>query len=125
MTAPDLTMPLRAENRPAVQSLRAEPLEEHVQDAARLMEMLASPARLRILCQLTESELSVGALADRCEMSQPTMSQQLKRLREAGLVSARRDGQSIYYSLQGAEVTEVLKVLHRLYCERDIAESGR
>ncbi len=125
MMAPDLTMPLRTENQPAGQPVRAEPLEEHVQDAARLMEMLASPARLRILCQLTESELSVGALADSCEMSQPTMSQQLKRLREAGLVSARREGQSIYYSLQGTEVTEILKVLHRLYCEQDTADSGR
>lgn len=92
-------------------------MEEHVQRAALLMTMLSSPSRLRVLCRLAEGECSVGALAERFGLSQPTMSQQLKKLREAGLVEARREAQTIYYSLHGREVTEVLGTLYRLYCE--------
>jgi len=91
-------------------------LEEHVQRAAQLMAMLSSPSRLRILCRLAEGECSVGVLAERFGLSQPTMSQQLKKLRDAGLVESRREAQTIYYSLHGEEVTEVLGTLYKLYC---------
>ena len=63
-------------------------------------------------------ERSLGGLARICDMSQPTMSQQLKRLKDAGLVDSRRDGQTIYYSVTGDEVAAVLETLHRLYCAR-------
>ena len=46
------------------------------------------------------------------------MSQQLKKLKEAGLVEGRRAGQTIYYSVKGDEAAAVLEVLHRLYCAR-------
>jgi DNA-binding transcriptional ArsR family regulator len=84
--------------------------------AANLMTMLASESRLRILCRLVDGERSVGDLARDCDMSQPGMSQQLRRLKEAGLVRPRRAGQTIYYALAGEEVTAVLETLHRLYC---------
>ncbi|WP_185804839.1 ArsR/SmtB family transcription factor [Pontivivens nitratireducens] len=51
-------------------------------------------------------------------MPQPTMSQQLKRLREAWLVTGRREGQTIFYAIKGREVAAVLKTLHSLYCAR-------
>ncbi|SDE82008.1 ArsR/SmtB family transcription factor [Limimaricola pyoseonensis] len=91
-------------------------LEGDIAGAAALMGMLASEARLKILCRLVGGERSVGELAQLCGMPQPTMSQQLKRLKEAGLVEGRRDGQTIYYSVTGDEVAAVLETLHRLYC---------
>lgn len=93
-------------------------LEGDIKSAAALMVMLSSEARLQILCRLVKGERSVGDLAQECGLSQPTMSQQLKRLKEAGLVEGRRDGQTIYYSVMGEEVAAVLETLHRLYCER-------
>ncbi|MCP1167657.1 ArsR/SmtB family transcription factor [Limimaricola litoreus] len=93
-------------------------LDGDIAGAAALMGMLASEARLRILCRLVEGERSVGDLARICDMSQPTMSQQLKRLKEAGLVVGRREGQTIYYNVTGDEVVAVLETLHRLYCAR-------
>ncbi|MFZ3583573.1 ArsR/SmtB family transcription factor [Loktanella sp. DJP18] len=93
-------------------------LDGDIQRAAALMGMLASEDRLQILCRLLDGERSVGALAQACGMSQPTMSQQLKRLKEAGLVEGRRDGQTIYYSVTSDEVAAVLETLHRLYCAR-------
>ena len=88
-----------------------------MQDAAKLMEMLSQPVRLKILCILLDGEQSVLKLADMAGLSQPAMSHHLRKLREAGLVHTRRDAQTIYYSLKGNEVGAVLETLHRLYCD--------
>lgn len=91
-------------------------LEPHIAEAAKLMEMLSQPVRLRILCALSEQKWSVVKLAEAVNLSQPAMSHHLRKLREAGLVKTERDAQTIYYSLNGREVTDVLAVLHDLYC---------
>ena len=91
-------------------------LEPKFAQAARLMEMLAQPSRLKILCILIQGERSVQALADIAELSQPAMSHHLRKLREADLVETRRDGQVKYYSLKGDEVKTVLDALYGLYC---------
>lgn len=93
-------------------------LDGDIAGAAGLMAMLASEARLQILCRLLDGERSVGDLAQVCGVSQSTMSQQLKKLKEAGLVEGRRAGQTIYYSVKGQEAAAVLEVLHQLYCAR-------
>ena len=91
-------------------------LEPNITRAARLMEMLSQPVRLRILCALSEQKWSVVKIAEAVSLSQPAMSHHLRKLREAGLVKTERDAQTIYYSLEGREVTEVLAVLRDLYC---------
>ena len=93
-------------------------LDGDIKKAAELMKILASEARLRILCRLVEGERSVGELAQACGGAQPTMSQQLKRLKDAGLVEGRREAQTVYYRLVGNEAAAVLETLHTLYCAR-------
>lgn len=96
-------------------------LEPKMDEAAKLMEMLSQPVRLRILCALSQKQWSVVKLAEAVNLSQPAMSHHLRKLREAGLVKTERDAQTIYYSLDGQEVTAVLGVLHDLYCNTDAA----
>ena len=91
-------------------------LEPNIDRAAKLMSMMSAPHRLEILCILSEGEQSVLKLADRLKVSQPGISQHLKKLKDTGLVEARRDGQTIYYRLKGAEAAAILDVLHDLYC---------
>ena len=91
-------------------------LEPKITDAAKLMEMLSQPVRLRLLCILLDGEQSVLNLAASATLSQPAMSHHLKKLRDAGLVETRREGQTIYYSLKGTEVAQVLELLRHLYC---------
>ncbi len=91
-------------------------LDGDIAGAAALMTMLASEARLQILCRLLSGERSVGDLAQVCGLSQSTMSQQLKKLKEAGLVDSRRAGQTIYYCVKGQEAVAILETLHGLYC---------
>lgn len=91
-------------------------LEPKIAQAAKLMEMLSQPARLRILCILLNGEQSVLDLSAQVGMSQPGMSHHLKKLRDAELVKTRRAAQTIYYSLDGLEVATVMETLYNLYC---------
>lgn len=98
-----------------------EALEPKITEAAKLMEMLSQPVRLKILCILQDGEQSVLRLAEAAGLSQPAMSHHLKKLRDSGLVQTRRDAQTIYYGLKGEEVASVIGVLYNLYCGRNDA----
>lgn len=84
--------------------------------AAELLKSMGNPARLMVLCQLTEGEKSVGELERAVPMSQSALSQHLALLRQRNLVSTRRAGQSIYYSLAGVEASAILATLYALFC---------
>ena len=77
---------------------------------------MANPHRLLIVCQLIEGERSVGELAQFLGIRDSTVSQHLALLRRDGLVTARRDGQTIWYTIASAEARELLKTLYRVYC---------
>lgn len=98
-----------------------ETLERSADEAARLLKALSNKDRLMILCYLAEGERKVGDLEDLLALRQPTLSQQLARLRSEGLVSTRRAGKSIYYSLASTEVQAVIETLHQLYCAPEAA----
>ena len=84
--------------------------------ACGLMQALAHPDRLLILCQLSQQEMCVGELEDTLGIVQPTLSQQLTVLRKAGLVATRREGRNIFYSLADGPAPEVIDVLYRHFC---------
>lgn len=96
--------------------MNIEDLEPRLLEAAKLMELLSQPVRLRLLCGLAEGERSVQEMADDCDLSQPAMSHHLAKLRAAGFVATRREGQTINYSISAPEVKAVLAVLHDLFC---------
>lgn len=85
-------------------------------DASTLLKSLANPHRLLILCQLSEGERSVGAMAGFLEIRDTVVSQHLALLRKDGLVTARRDGQTMFYSLADTPARAILDVLYRAYC---------
>ena len=93
--------------------------------AADLLGSMAHPKRLMVLCNLLQGELSVGELAERVELSQSALSQHLGKMRALSLVKTRREGQTIYYSLAGAEVAAVLETLYSLYCAPEPKSGGR
>lgn len=86
--------------------------------AANLLKSMSNPARLMVLCQLTEGEKSVGQLERAVPMSQSALSQHLALLRQRNLVQTRRAGQSIYYSLAGIEASSILATLYGLFCAK-------
>lgn len=91
-------------------------MQEHASAAATLLKKMANEHRLLILCTLNAGEMSVGKLNEIIPLSQSALSQHLAALREANLVSTRRESQTIYYALQGDEAIRVLQVLQSIYC---------
>ena len=85
-------------------------------EAASFLKSLTHPHRLMILCLLDGRERSVSELEDHLGLRQPTLSQQLAKLRAEGLVETRRSGKFIYYRLASPEAREVISVLLRLFC---------
>jgi DNA-binding transcriptional ArsR family regulator len=83
--------------------------------AARLLKTLANDQRLRVLCFLFDEELSVGEINERVELSQSALSQHLAKLRAEGIVTTRRDAQTIYYSLADGAVRQIIATLHDIY----------
>jgi len=86
--------------------------------ASDFLKALAHESRLLILCILAEGEKSVGELEEILNLRQPTVSQQLARLRAEGLVSTRRDGKIIYYNLASAEARVVIGAIYDVFCRK-------
>jgi DNA-binding transcriptional ArsR family regulator len=94
-------------------------MQQHAQDAAALLKALANENRLMILCTLMGGEMSVGELNEQVPLSQSALSQHLACLREAGLVSTRKEAQTVFYRLEGDEAAKVIAVLQSIYCPQD------
>ena len=88
-------------------------------EAVGVLKLLANVERLLLLCQLSQGEMCVSELEEQLEIRQPTLSQQLGVLRTEGVVSTRRQGKNIYYSVADPSLLEILAVLYRLYCLKD------
>ncbi len=84
--------------------------------ASNLMKIMANSDRLLLLCQLSQHEKSVGELEELTGIKQPSLSQQLTVLRESSLVSTRRDGKNIFYSIANSSAMKVMHVLYQEFC---------
>jgi len=100
-------------------------LASHAGDASEFLKALAHPNRLMILCILCEGERSVTELEQLLALRQPTVSQQLARLREDGLVKARREGKTINYSLGSNDVRIVVEAVSRMFGSRRSASPAQ
>ncbi|MDF2367544.1 helix-turn-helix transcriptional regulator [Sneathiella sp.] len=92
-------------------------LQDKAQDASRFLKAISNKHRLMILCNLVESERSVGELEKIVGLSQSALSQHLARLRKEEVVKTRREAQTIYYSLQDENVVDVLRLLEGIFVE--------
>lgn len=97
--------------------ISVEEMGRHAAEASRFLKQLANPHRLMVLCHLLEGEQSVSQLNKHLPVTQSGLSQHLAVLRQAGLVSTRRQQQVIYYSLASKEVEDIISLLHRQFCQ--------
>jgi ArsR family transcriptional regulator len=94
-------------------------MAENARSAAAYLKTLAHEGRLMILCHLGAGEKSVGELEQLLETRQAAVSQMLARLREEELVTTRRDGKTIYYSLANEDTSRVIGLLYEIFCARE------
>jgi ArsR family transcriptional regulator len=84
------------------------PAEEYLYDLADLFRIFGDTTRIRILYSLFDGELCVGDISTILGMSQSSVSHQLRILKDSKLVKFRRDGKSIFYSLDDDHVRSIL-----------------
>ncbi len=106
----------KAENNAQTAPAGASLMLEQARAASEFLKAFSHEKRLVILCLLLEGEKSVTELGQLLELSQPSVSQQLARLRASDLVEMRRDGKNVYYSLARPEVRDLITVLHNMFC---------
>ena len=100
-----------------METARLGPFEVQARNAASLLKAMSNECRLLVLCHLAESgELSVGQLVDRVGLSQSALSQHLAKLREEGLVTTRKEAQTVFYRVGDPKAGQVLALLHDLFC---------
>ena len=88
-------------------------------EAANFLKALSHEGRLMILCHLSTGEKSVTELETLLSSRQAAVSQQLARLRLEGLVTCRREGKVIYYSLGDPKVLRTIALVYDLFCGTD------
>lgn len=86
-------------------------LDQRAEEVAELLKLLSHPNRLRIACELRDHEASVSALENAIGAAQPTLSRDLARMREEGLVAARRQSKSVYYRLADDRLARLIDAL--------------
>jgi ArsR family transcriptional regulator, virulence genes transcriptional regulator len=96
---------------------------EHV---ANVLRALANERRLMILCKLVEwGEATVGTLVEAVGLSQSALSQHLAKLREEGIVTYRRESQTLWYRIADPRMETLLGYLQQLYCPPEAAAEKR
>jgi ArsR family transcriptional regulator, virulence genes transcriptional regulator len=94
-------------------------LAPKAEEAERFLKALANRHRLMILCELHKGEHSVAKLHEAIGLSQSSLSQHLARLRQDDLVKARRESQSIFYSLADEKISRFISLLYELFCAEE------
>jgi ArsR family transcriptional regulator len=92
-------------------------LNESAGRASEFLKSVGNAHRLRLLCLMMEKERPVSELADSVGLAQSAASQHLARMRQEGLVTARREGQTIYYRLADRKVSRLIRLLQDMFCE--------
>lgn len=95
--------------------MASDELVRNASKAAALLGVLGNEKRFAIMCHLQDAELSVGAIAEKVELSQSALSQHLAKLRAMNLVQTRRDRQTIYYSADSAAVEMLIDTMERIF----------
>ena len=85
-------------------------------EVSKLLKSLSHPVRLKVLCQIKDSDKTVCELAELCNISQSAMSQFLSRMRAEGIIDYKKERTSVYYKISNPKVHELMQAIYRIYC---------
>ncbi len=92
-------------------------MQDGAAKAAAMLRAIGNENRLLVLCLLIEhGEMSVGALLEHIPLSQSALSQHLAKMREEGLISYRRESQTLYYRIENQDVEKIVATLKGIFC---------
>lgn len=91
-------------------------LMEGAQKASDLLKAISNKHRLLVLCLLIEKEeMTVGEIQQRISLSQSALSQHLAKMREEGLVTYRRESQTLYYRIENSDIAKIIALLKSIF----------
>ena len=90
-----------------------EPTMEEIERVRQLFKVLSDRTRLKIVLSLKDGERNVTAIAESLVMEQSAISHQLKLLRDSNVVKSRREGKTIYYSLDDEHILDIIEQTFR------------
>ncbi|WP_061027680.1 metalloregulator ArsR/SmtB family transcription factor [Bradyrhizobium sp. CCH5-F6] len=94
-----------------------ETFEKQAVEVASVLRAIANERRLMILCRLVEcGEDNVSSLAEAVGLSQSALSQHLAKMRDEGLVTFRRESQTLWYRIADPRIEQLFATLHKLFC---------
>ena len=88
-------------------SIREMPSDEMIKELSNFYKIMGDATRCRIICALRSGEMCVCDLCNVLSMSKSSISHQLSKMRESGVVKSRREGKEVYYSLDDCHVFEI------------------
>lgn len=92
-------------------------IQEGAAKATAMLRAIGNEHRMLVLCLLIEyGELTVGALLEHVALSQSALSQHLAKMREEGLVTFRRESQTLYYRIDNPDVEKLMATLKAMFC---------
>ena len=94
-----------------------EAMETRAEEVAQRLSLMSNAKRLLILCTLGDKEMSVGALQASLGIGQSSLSQHLGKLRQAEILSTRRDGQMIFYRISDMQTVSIMASLYETFCK--------
>jgi DNA-binding transcriptional ArsR family regulator len=100
---------------------KSEKFDEDLQQIARFAKVLSHPARLAILKYLAETRVCIsGDISDFIPLGRTTVSQHLKELKEAGLISGEIDGLKINYCISNSRMKDYIELINDYFCQLSI-----
>ena len=94
----------------------SEKFADQCESVSSLLKAIAHPQRLKILCLLIEGPCTVTELEEYCGASQSSVSQYLGKMKLEGLLTARREGKQIYYSIDNEDLVKLMKAMQKIFC---------
>mgnify|MGYP003352654461 CR=1 FL=1 len=90
--------------------------DEHIEQASRAMKAMSHPLRLKILCVLSDREVSVQDIVDSVGTSQSNISQHLAILREKGVLVTRKDANRVFYRVGDQRTLQLVGMMREVFC---------
>lgn len=90
--------------------------DEQIDAVAKILKSMSHPIRLKILCLLQDSELSVGDIRNEVETTNANVSQHLNILRNQGIIDFRKDANFIYNRISDKRILELIMKMQKLFC---------
>ncbi len=114
-------MATRARKRPARAKVSEDIFDligrtESINQASAAMQAIAHPVRLKILCLVGASELSVLEIVDAVGTSQSNISQHLAVLRDNGILAARKEANKVFYRIGDPRVLQMISLTRQIFC---------